>query len=150
MSSIQIVEVATEIAGLSVTGLTDILDLDEMIDSFEGALPFLMPAPNFMLGMDPPEANAFGTHDVAPQTLNYTLVYRLFFAEVGEEEGLKYIYQGMADMVGLIQDVFTQNTLSSVIDIKAGSVGPFTVVTDPAGSQFHGVDIQVQVMEFIN
>ena len=148
--ALAVTSVATDIAGLSVTGLT-IKDLDNFEDEVlhrDG--PVLMPAPQYFT--DPAiERMSYGPGSVAKTNVYYTLNYRMFYAEVGVERGLSDVYQDMVSLTADLMDAIIANDYTDdAVDISIASIGAFGVVVDPTDNPFYGVDIGIRVLEYQN
>jgi len=148
--ALAVTSVATDIAGLSVTGLT-IKDLDGFKDEIlQRDCPILIPAPQYFT--DPKVVRqTFGSGSVAKTDVYYTLNYRMFYSELGTARGLSDIYQGLVGLTADLMDAIIANDYTDdAVDISIASVGAFGVVVDPADNPFHGVDIGIRVWEFEN
>ena len=150
--ALQTTEIATSIAGYSVTGVTfrDLDDFDEEISHRSGDLPVFMPAPNFFTAPNI-EYDSQGTGAEAAITVTYILRYRFLYEEAGSERSLGDIFQGFVGKVTEIVDVFIANDATTdAIHLQVADISNFGLVTDPADNQFHGCDFGISVMEFVN
>lgn len=150
--ALQTTEIATSIAGYSVTGVTirDLDDFEDEISDRDGDLPVLMPAPNFFTAPNIVK-RSLGTGASACIDVTYVLRYRFFYEEVGSERALNEIFQGFVGSVTAIVDEFIANDATDdAIDLEVVAISPFGVVSDPSGNQFHGCDFGIKVLEFVN
>lgn len=148
--SLAIVAIATNIAGLAVSGI-NIRDLDAIPEQVNARdCPIIYPRPDGFLSSLQVQIDSFGSTS-AKKTVYYTLTYRLLGAQVGEDRGLFTLYQAMVDIVADFLDaVIANDALTGTIDLQAVDVTEFGPVSDPAGYVFHGCDILLRVMEFVN
>lgn len=138
--------VADSISKISITGLA-IKDLDTIPASVLARdCPMLIPAPNFLSSFTPTRVDL----TTQEQDLRYTLTYRLLSAPVGSGRGIHELYDTMVTNIAAFLDaILTNHAVTGAVDIRAMNVGMFGVVTDPAGGNFHGCDIAIEVLEFL-
>lgn len=142
--------IAENIAALSVSGVT-IHDLDDLKGEYlERDLPVLIPNPEGYVANVLVERDSYGSSE-AKQHITYDLTYRYLHARVGSGRGLFDQYPQMVTNTGLILDrLIASDALSNQIDFRVVNVSAFGPVQDPSGNLYHGCDIIVNVMEFIN
>lgn len=140
--------IVTSIAALSVTGLT-IKDMDEIPAEVKGRKPMLIPNSDFLSDFEL-ITQSFGPGSTAKYDVLYTLSYRLCYKPIGAGRPLEY-FDDMVLMVGLFLDaIIAANPLSGSIRLVPLSVSGMGNVEDPSGFLFHGCDIGIRVMEFVN
>jgi len=148
--ALEIAQICTSIAGLDVAGVT-IADLDQIPEQVTSRKPMIFPRPDGFVSNFIMERNSFGGGSTAKMTVTYTLNYRLCYAPIGEGRGVFDIYPNMVEKAFLFLDaVLAIDTLTGLEDITPGDVIDFGPVTDPAGNLFHGCDILINIMEFVN
>lgn len=149
--SLAAVTVADSISKLSVSGVT-IKDVDQIPNEVtQYDLPVMFPEPlNFVTDFEVIR-DSFGIDSIAKKTARYTLNYTFCHSLVGSGRLLSDVYDDMVTKALLILDAIVANsTVTGAIDIEPLDVASFGVVLDPAGNSFHGCQISVRVMEFIN
>lgn len=147
---LQIATITNSIAALSISGVT-IKDKDELREGWTAYdCPLLTPLPNnFVSGISAiPRSMSSGAG--RQLDVSYTLTYRYFHAPVGSGN-LAQTWSDMVDKVFAIFDAILANDkLNGLIDLSLSSVSEFGVVVDGANNQYHGCDIALRVMEFVN
>jgi hypothetical protein len=64
--------------------------------------------------------------------------------------GVFSVYSALITKIILIlEKMFASDNLSGAIDLQVVSVSNVGPVADPAGNQYHGVEIGLRVLEFI-
>lgn len=147
------------IASQSIAGLLKIFDLDDLPDEImERDCPCLWPNVNSGV-WDGGEVQrvTFGSGGLssteARRDLTYTLRYRMCYQPVGAGRfAVKSHLPGMATITGNILAKF----ISDTFDVMVGSIeihptswsSPQSMVTDPSGKEFYGVDFTFTVKEY--
>ena len=145
--AIALATVADSIAALTVSGVT-LKDVDNIPEDVTGMGPLIIPAPNYLTNFTM-ERMSFGGGSSAEMDVKYTLNYRLLFAPVGAGRGFIGVVDVMVDKLALFLDaILAIDTISGCEDITPSGVSNFGVVTDPAGNQYFGCDISLDVLEF--
>lgn len=144
--SVNIVNVAAAIHGLSITGLT-IRDLDEIKELMPiSDLPCLVPHPRDFV-------TAIGAAPVAHKSnaktdVTYSLRYRLYFKPVTGQVKFFGPYKTLVQMVELIiNKVIDNDAFGGAIDIRP-KILAIGGVEDHAGNVYHGADLQFDVLEY--
>ena len=150
--ALQIATVADSISKLSVAGAT-LKDIDELPK--KGTVrntPVIIPKPNGFLSNFKPERDSFGPGTTAKITVTYTLTYRLLHSEIGTgRTGIFSTYAAMVAITSLFLDAIIANdTVTGAVDLEAADVTEFGPVADPMGKMFHGCDIAINIMEYVN
>jgi hypothetical protein len=95
--------------------------------------------------------DSYGGGSVAKMHIDYNLNYRLCYAMVEAGRGLFEVYPEMVRVAYRFLDaVIAIDTLTGLEDIYPANTVTFGYVQDMAGNSFHGCDIVIHVMEFIN
>ena len=156
--SIKITTVATSIAALSITvtnalgssvtvGIKDISAVPEAVNQQD--CPMLAPRPQGFVTDFGVTRDAFGA-DAAPKTVAYTLHYVFFYAPVMQGVGLLEKYDEMVTAAAVVLNHLATNTaLSGTTDILPGNIPVFGPVADVTGQQFHGCEIEMRVIQFM-
>lgn len=148
--SLQIATVCASIAALSVAGVT-IKDLDEIPENVDLRAPTILPKPDGFVSGLRYERQSQGGGSVAKGDCYYTLTYRLCYAPVGSGRGLFETYPAMVTAAFAFLDaVLAVDVLQGAVTIRPVGALNFGPVSDPAGNIFHGCDIAVEIMEFVN
>ena len=152
--AIQAVAVANSIANLTFStgsyGTITSWDLDEISNEvFSRDCPLVMPAPTWF-SMDELERISLGTGTSMEKDFRYSLQYRLFYKEAGQERNLGDVMPQLAAAVMAFFDgVLLNDTITGAVDLQPVGSPAFGVVEDPTGKMFWGADIELGVLEFI-
>ena len=150
--ALQIGTVVTAIAALVVDGV-EIQDMDEIPTEVNSRdKPTIIPKPDGFVSGFVPERMSFGSGDVAKINVSYVLTYRMLHSKVGTgRSGLFATYADMVTKTFLFLDAIIANdALGGAVDIEAGAVPEFGPVVDPSANVFHGCDISINVLEYVN
>ncbi len=146
--SLKVATVWTAIKALSVTSLT-IKDIGEVTETYEIRGAVLYHLIDNPVTIAVPKRQSFGIGSVAKKDVTYSLNYRLLYAPIGSERGIKEIYSNMFVMVANIENaVINNDALSGTIDIQPRIAAGSTTVKDPGGNAFYGLDISFDVLEY--
>jgi hypothetical protein len=148
----ELAKVTAHIAVLSITGVT-VKDWGGVVDQADLRLcPLLQPDVTRQVEFQAIERNSFGDGAVAKQTLLYTVPYVLLYAPVGSERGLQKILPGMVEVMAAIVTALIENDTPSdaAVDLQLAAFTLGQTVSDPAGTAYHGVTLDVVVREFVN
>lgn len=148
--ALQIATITNSIAALSISGVT-IKDKDELREGWTAYdCPLLTPLPNNFISAFSVSPRNMGSGSGRMLDVSYTLTYRYFHAPVGSGN-LTKTWSDMVDKVFAILDAILANDkISGLIDMSLSSVSDFGVVVDGANNQYHGCDISLRVLEFVN
>lgn len=146
---LKVVTVWDAITSLTVSGLT-IKDLNEVTESWEIRTPTLYPNITAPLELQTPARMSFGTvAGGAKKDVRYSLSYLFAYAPVGSTRGVKDIMSGMFSMLALIYNAVVNNdALSGTVDITPRIAGAGTIIQDPSGNQFYGLQLAFDVLEY--
>lgn len=147
---IKLVDVVDAINNLSIAGV-NIKSLDNIPESALSSLPVFYPVPNGFITEMQWSRETLGTDATKGMNLSYTLHYKYLHAVVGSGGGLLAVYSGMIIKIILIlKAIFADSNLGEAVDVTLQGISDIGVHTDPAGqTQYHGVDISIRVLEFI-
>ncbi|MCW5876479.1 MAG: hypothetical protein KIS85_06310 [Anaerolineales bacterium] len=117
-------------------------------------LPLMQPAPGFLGGIRS-QRDSFGAGLGGQETVDYTLNWRVLFAEVGAGLGLADHYDGMVQLVAALFRFFREHHVipfegGVAVDVVLRTVGAFGVVPAPNDVQFFGFDVGSEVREILN
>ena len=139
--------VTNAIAALSIPGVT-IKDVDELSDAIGEDFAVLAPMPAGFI------TNVLVSRDeVTGQKLrlSYTLTYRYYHCKIaGGLGGLFSTFSKLVDNAAAILLAFCNDaTLAGALDNEAPTFSTFGPVSDPAGIGYHGFDITLNIMQFL-
>ena len=153
-----IATVTAHIAALRISGVRtlDFSDIKEQADI--RLCPQFMPDVTRQISFESVMRDSFGDGSTAAQTLYYTIPYVLLYEPIGSTRGMRDIFTGMvAAMSRIITAPIENDTPQSngrnsdlSVDMQINSFTLGGTVNDPSGVQFHGVQVDVIVREFIN
>jgi len=149
--ALNVVQIAREISALAVDGV-HIADLSQIPDNaLVRDLPLIYPKPDGYISDLNVRIDSFGSAQ-AKKTVFYTLNYRYLHSPVGAGRGLFDVYEDLVAKAALFLDAIIANdALAGQIDLQAVEIPNFSAgVADPSGNQFHGADLALTVMEFVN
>ena len=149
--ALAIATIADSIAAVSVSGVT-IKDLNEIPEAVTlRDCPVLFPRPDGFVTDLAVKRDSFGTGAVAKMTVTYILTYTFCHAPIGSGRGLFDVYDNMiANAFAIIDAIITNDTVTGLVDLQVDDALNFGPVEDPSGNVFHGCEIQLYVMEFVN
>lgn len=148
--AMEIATIIDSISALSVDGLK-ICDLNEIPEVVDARQPVIYPKPDGFITSLVLELDSFGGGSTAKMHITYNITYRLCYAPVASGRGLFEVYpQMVAAAYRFLDAVIAIDTLTGVEDIRPADALNFGPVADPSGNYFHGCDIVLAVMEFIN
>ncbi len=139
--------VAATIAGISVSGVA-IKDIDELFDNAEMLCPCLMPKPDgYITGLSV-TVDTYGTGGAEKMTLKYTLTYRYLHAAIGARLDFG-VYSGMiTNIAAIVAAILVVDATNGAADLRVNTINSIGPVIDPAGNQYHGCDIVINVEQF--
>lgn len=151
--------VATAIAGLTIAGvygggsknvtIKDLTAVPEAVDARQ--CPVLFPNPVGFVTSIAVNYDSFGPGVSAKITVTYEMNYLLAFEKIGQGRGLFDLEQEFVKTLKAILTAFiTNDSLNGAVEIHLTEVGNFGPVTDPAGNTFHGCELKLAVIEFVN
>ena len=149
---IQLETIANAISDLDL-GDIDNKRFDEIPEKAEMLTPVFFPRPDQFVQAVEVTADALGAGASRLATLRYTLNYTYLHAPLGTGiGGLFETYPGMIEaMVVIMNALITSDYISSALDMEVTDLAPGGFVAmDPTGIQYHGFDVSLRIMEFIN
>lgn len=140
------------ISSASISGVT-VKDADQLAYTWQSQANILYPNPNppgFMSGFSMNFDSVMQGAD-APMTLIYTLNYRFLGTALGDAASFTNAYSGVVSKLILIINAFLAlpAPYSGRVQLSIGAVD-IGAKTDPAGNQYHGADIQLNIEEMQN
>ena len=148
--SISLEQVVGAIADLDVSGV-NVRDIDNIPTNAKTILPVLYPLPNGFITELTWTRESFGSDAVAAMNISYVLHYRYLHAVVGSGGGLLSVYAGMINnIVKILAALFADSNPSGAVDMTLVTISDIGALPDPSGElQYHGVDITIRVLEYI-
>jgi hypothetical protein len=150
--ALQAAEIATSIAGLSISGMKSLRDLDRIPETVSAReCPILYPRPDNWITNMRVERNSYGSGSQARFTLRYTLNYVYLHSPISTGRSLFSEYKAMVQQVLLIlAALLATDAPGGVVDLLPQNVPMFDPVVDPAGNFFHGCVIAIDIAELVN
>jgi len=145
------VTIADSISKLSITGI-NIRDLDKIPAVVRNRdCPILYPRPDGFISGFEPDRITTGDGSSAKMDVRYTLTYTFLESPIGSDRGLFGVYPSfVANVAKILDAILLNDKITGAVDIRAVDVGAFGPVADPAGNAFHGCDIAIEILEFVN
>ena len=146
-TTVNFATVANSIAALSITGV-DVLDIDQIPDAMGLDTAVLVPMPeDFITEVEIIPA------ELTQQNLDlsYTLHYRYYHCKIaGGLGGLFATYNGLVTAAANVLLAFANDaTLSGAVNNTQATIANIGPVSDPAGNGFHGFDVTIRVLQFL-
>ena len=147
-ATIDFTTVTNAIEALVIAGVT-VRDVDEMSDAIGEDYAVLSPLPPAFI------SNVVVSRDeLTGQKLrvSYTLTYRYYHCRVGgSTSGLSAIFSGMVTNAAAILVAFSSDaTLAGAMDNEAPTLAIFGYVADGSNMNYHGFDVTINVMQFLD
>ena len=142
--------VTSAIESISISGVT-VRDYDGVVVNWVSTPNVLYPNPDNFLTNFSLEYKSF-THGASAQVdFSYTLNYTFLGTQVGNIGNFPTAYKDLVDKVVLIINAIVTNhsAASGDASIELGAVA-FSALNDPAGNQYHGANIAINVTEMQN
>jgi hypothetical protein len=146
----QIETITNSIAGWSISGVS-MHDIHDIPESVELLTPTMFPRPNDFVTDMGFERVSQGGAGTAMMNLTYTLNYVYCHAPIGSGlGGLFSVYSGLITNIALIMEkIFASDNPTGGIDLQLAGLSSVGPVSDPSGKAYHGVEIALRVVEFI-
>jgi hypothetical protein len=146
--NVQFATVAAGISALSISGV-NVKDIDTLPEDCTLLCPVFYPRPDGFITDLSPTVQSFGSGGTAKLDLSYTLTYRYLHAPLGTH-GLFDTYAGLIAKLELILEaIFANDAITGAVDLQTVGVSDVGPVADPAGNMYHGADISLRVLEFV-
>lgn len=143
------VSVIAAIGNLSVSGVT-MKDLTEIPQEGGARGAICYPDPNKPISGLSVTRDSFGGA-AAKMTAHYTLHFIFLHSPIGSGRGLFDVYADAVAKYLLIYDaILATVNLTGCVDFNIDGGDFASPVADPAGNQFHGCPIAINITEFVN
>ena len=142
--------IADSISSISISGVT-VKDMDQVVANWQSTPNVLYPNPDgYMTGFGL-DYKSFTRGASSQVDIKYTLNYRFLGTQVGNLGNMPVAYAAMISKVVLIINAMITTTApyDGKVDLVLGSV-TFGMREDPAGNQYHGADIALNITEMQN
>lgn len=147
--TVNFVTVADSLAGLQIPGVT-VLGLDQIPEDAKNIVPCLIPRPENFITDITFEKVSYGAEDVAKMNMTYTLNYIYLHAPIGAGGGLLAVYGAfMTALAKILKAIFGDSSPSGAVDMALQGISGIGPIEDPAGNQYHGVEIALRVLEHV-
>lgn len=147
--SLKLATLAASVANLSISGVT-VKDLNEIPEEVtERICPVLYPNPDgFITGLSV-SRQSLGADNVSKKNVLFSLNYIYAHAPAGSFRFLAQAQAAMVANVETILEAFTDNSsLSGSVDLSPRLEGEMGMIEDPAGNQFVGCMISLDVLDY--
>ena len=140
----------TNARGSSVTlNIDDLSGLQKRVKVNQQDCPLLMPRPDNFVTDFSVMRDTMGA-DAALKTAAYTLNYIFYYSPIAQGVGIFEKYDEMVTAAAVILNHLATNTaLSGSTDILPASVPAFGAMPDATGTLFHGCEIALRVMQYM-
>lgn len=146
--TINFITIADSLAGLQIDGV-NVLGLDQIPENALPIVPVFFPRPEDFITDMTFERVSFGADNVAKMNLNYVLNYRFLHAPVGAGGGLLAAYNGLiTNLAEILKAIFSDSNPADAVDMTLQGISNIGPLEDPAGNEYHGVEIALQVLEY--
>ena len=148
--SLLLANIADSISQISVSGVT-VKDVDQIMPTWESTPNVLYPKPDGWISNFNVDFKSILQGTSAAMDIGYTLTYRFLGTEVGDLSTFPVAYANIVTKLVLILNALLalDAPYSGRVELIVGGVniGP---MIDPAGNQFHGADITLNIKEMQN
>lgn len=142
-------EVATSMSQLTISGV-NVKDINTVPESAIDHCPLLFPVPNNFVTDVQFTVASLGNDDSRKLNLEYTLNYRYLHAPIGSGAVLETYVGIIENLTAILVAIASDSFTDEAVDYSIQSVSDLGAVTDIAGqTMFHGVDISIRVLEYI-
>jgi hypothetical protein len=146
---IKLKAIADAISGLTITGV-NMFDIDHIPLNCIDSCPAFFPVPNGFVTDFHTSRESLGDDSTRKINVVYVLNYRYLHAPIGSGSTLENYAGILSNMVTIVEVVLGNTSLGGAIDIDEPVVSDIGAMTDLAGqNQYHGVDIALRVLEFV-
>lgn len=148
--NVQLREIVTAISNISVQGV-NVKDLNKIPEDASELCPIFFPNPDGFITDMAWSPESFGADNVRKMNLEYTLNYRYLHAPVGGTGDILSAYEGLVvNVIAILEAIFADSTPDGSIDMTLQGITELGSQTDIADQlQYHGVDIALRVLEYI-
>jgi hypothetical protein len=148
--SLKLSEIADAISQIAISGVT-VKDKNEVSGSWVSLPNVLYPNPDGWVTGFGIEYATVMQGATAPMDISYTLNYRLLGVQVGDLALMPVSYSALVDKLVLVLNamISAHAPYTGRVEMKVGDIG-LGARTDPAGNQYYGADIALNIMEMQN
>ena len=147
--NVQFATVADSIASISISGVT-VKDIDNVPENAMDYCPVLYPIPNGFITDLQPEILSLGGDTGRKLNLSYTLNYRYLHAPIGSGSVLANYAGIITNLMLILEAIMSTSSPSGAVDMEIQGVSDLGPVSDPAeAAVYHGVDIAVRILEYV-
>ena len=144
--------IAQSIADIDFSDLgVSVVDIEHIAENTAFTLPLLAPRPDNFLTDIIFTRESFGVSGNEKMTLEYNMHWQYFHAPAGSGLGLFSVYGSMIDnLAGIIEKIMDNDAPSGAIDMQIKEINNIAIFKDPAGNDVLGVDLTLNIKEFVN
>ena len=111
--------------------------------------PYFAPRPRDFITDIQFSREAFGSNGTEPMNLTYTMHWQYFHAPVGQALSFSSYEDLISNLAYILEQIADNDAPEGAIDMRIFNVDTIAGIQDPAGNNFHGVELSIQVTEFI-
>ena len=149
MTTVQFETVANSIAGISITGITlktpDAIPLNGLTEC-----PYFAPRPDDFITEIALTRESYGTGGSEKMNLAYTMNWQYFHAPITQIMNFQTYGDILVNIATILQKIADNDAPSGAVDIQVKDITRIGPLADVAGNSFHGANIAIRVLEFIN
>jgi hypothetical protein len=148
--SLYLASIADAISNISISGVT-VKDKDQLSGNWTPLPNVLFPSPDNWITGFAIQYDALMQGASAPMTIKYTLNYRFLGVQVGDIAAFPVSYSALVDKVVAIINalIAVPAPYSGKVEMIVGNIG-IGARNDPAGNNFFGADIALNISETQN
>lgn len=148
--NLMLTNITDAIAAISVSGVT-IKDVDQISGAWNAQPNVLFPNPDAFISGFTIEYDALMQGSTAPMTITYTLSYRFLSVQIGDISAFPASYNQLVGKVTAIINAFVSvfAPYSGRVEMVVSGVS-LGARQDPAGNNYFGADILLNITEMHN
>lgn len=149
MITINLPTVANKIADLSYDNNVRSFGLSKLPEDIESHCPLFCPRPdNFIERMTFTRVSFGGT--TGAMNLEYDMTWTYYHAPFADNIDWFSHYSSMiTSLTGIIKTILSDDTISEAVDLTVRDIARIGILRDTVGKEYHGVEIVLHVVEFI-
>lgn len=111
--------------------------------------PYFAPRPRGFITDVQFSRAAFGSGGTEPMDLVYTMHWQYFHAPIGQVLTFSSYAALLENLAYIVEQIANNDAPEGSIDVQLLTIEDIAGIQDPAGNNFHGVEIAIQIKEFI-
>lgn len=151
MTTVNIAQIAQSIASLNYGNGIHSVDIYNLPVDAGKLCPLFAPNPDNFLTEPLFERVTLGSNGVEAMNLEYNMHWVYYHAPIGANLGLFSVYgQMIENLAAILTKIFDNDATPEAIDIKLQDVPRIAIIKDPAGHDYHGIEIVLHILEYVN